>query len=98
LWEPALGPERFFALYCETWRRSVLNLKGRKSIWRWLREVDPRNAWFLLQALRRTQRLMEPAHYLADYELAASVDPLLAQRSAQSVLGDGPTALPLARR
>jgi radical SAM superfamily enzyme YgiQ (UPF0313 family) len=98
LWEPALGPERFFALYCETWRRSVLNLKGRKSIWRWLREVNPRNAWFLLQALRRTQRLMEPAHYLADYELAASVDPLLAQRSARSVLGDGPTALPLARR
>ena len=30
LWEPALGPERFFELYCETWRRSVLNLRGRK--------------------------------------------------------------------
>ena len=52
LWEPALGPERFFELYCETWRRSVLNLKGRKSVWRWLREVDPRNMLFLLRALQ----------------------------------------------
>ena len=33
--------------YCETWRRSVLNLRGRKSLWQWLREVDPRNALFL---------------------------------------------------
>ena len=36
LWQPALGAERFFELYCETWRRSVLNLRGRKSIWKWL--------------------------------------------------------------
>ena len=70
LWEPALGAERFFELYCETWRRSVLNLKGRKGLWQWLREVDLRNALFLLQALRRTQRMMEPAHYLAEYDLA----------------------------
>ncbi|HET7217758.1 MAG TPA: radical SAM protein [Vicinamibacterales bacterium] len=70
LWEPALGAERFFELYCETWRRSVLNLRGRKSIWRWLREVDPRNMLFLLQALRRTQRMMSPEHYIAEYDLA----------------------------
>jgi hopanoid C-3 methylase len=69
LWEPALGPERFFALYCETWRRSVLNLRGRKSLWRWLREVDLRNAVALLGALRRTQHMMDPAHYLAEYDL-----------------------------
>ena len=69
LWEPALGPERFFELYCETWRRSVLNLRGRKSLWHWLREVDLRNALFLLRALRRTQRMMDPAHYLAEYDL-----------------------------
>ena len=67
LWEPALGPERFFELYCETWRRSVLNLKGRKSVWRWLREVDPRNMLFLLRALQRTQRMMEPGHYIREY-------------------------------
>jgi radical SAM superfamily enzyme YgiQ (UPF0313 family) len=69
LWEPALGPERFFELYCETWRRSVLNLRGRKSLWSWLRQVDPRNMLFLLRALSRTQRMMDPAHYLAEYDL-----------------------------
>jgi hypothetical protein len=72
LWEPALGPERFFELYCETWRRSVLNLKGRKSLWRWLREVDPRNMLFLLRALKRTQRMMSPEHYVAEYDVARS--------------------------
>ena len=71
LWEPALGPRRFFELYCETWRRSVLNLSGRKSVWQWMREVDPRNALFLLRALRRTQRMMNPAHYLAEHEPGA---------------------------
>jgi radical SAM superfamily enzyme YgiQ (UPF0313 family) len=74
LWEPALGPERFFELYCETWRRSVLNLKGRKRLWRWLREVDPRNMLFLLRALRRTQRLMAPEHYVHEYDAALSRD------------------------
>jgi radical SAM superfamily enzyme YgiQ (UPF0313 family) len=72
LWEPALGAERFFELYCETWRRSVLNLRGRKSLWRWLREVDPRNMLFLLRALRRTQRMMSPEHYVAEYYLAVA--------------------------
>ena len=40
LWEPTLGAERFFELYCETWRRSVLNLRGQKRWWHWLREVE----------------------------------------------------------
>lgn len=70
LWEPALGAERFFELYCETWRRSVLNLGGRKSLRQWMREVDLRNLPFLLRALHRTQRMMDPAHYLAEYDLA----------------------------
>ena len=70
LWEPALGRERFFELYCETWRRSVLNLRGRKSLWQWLRQVDPRNAVFLMRALHRTQKMMDPAHYLAECDLA----------------------------
>ena len=68
LWEPKLGPERFFKLYCETWRRSVLNLRGRKSLWQWVREADVRNVAFLIGALRRTQRMMEPAHYLSEYD------------------------------
>jgi radical SAM superfamily enzyme YgiQ (UPF0313 family) len=82
LWEPALGPRRFFELYCETWRRSVLNLKGRKSLWQWLGEVKPRNALFLLQALRRTQHMMDPAHYLAEYDLAPAADAFIAPPAA----------------
>jgi radical SAM superfamily enzyme YgiQ (UPF0313 family) len=74
LWEPALGAPRFFELYCETWRRSVLNLRGRKSLWQWMRDVDPRNALFLIRALRRTQRMMQPAHYLAEYDLAPATE------------------------
>jgi radical SAM superfamily enzyme YgiQ (UPF0313 family) len=75
LWEPALGAQRFFELYCQTWKRSVLNLKGRKRLRQWLREVDVRNAWFLIRALWRTQALMQPKHYLAEYDLAAPVAP-----------------------
>jgi radical SAM superfamily enzyme YgiQ (UPF0313 family) len=85
LWEPALGPARFFELYCETWRRSVLNLRGRKSLWRWLREADVRNAPFLLRALARTQRMMDPAHYLAEYEPGAiSVSSQLSTSNSQT--------------
>ena len=74
LWQPALGAERFFELYCETWRRSVLNLRGRKSIWKWLSEVDMRNAMFLLRALSRTQRMMDPSHYLAECDFASPLE------------------------
>jgi radical SAM superfamily enzyme YgiQ (UPF0313 family) len=77
LWEPALGPRRFFELYCETWRRSVLNLKGRKGLLQWMREVDLPNALFLVQALRRTQRLMDVDHYLEEHDLAPSIEDLL---------------------
>jgi hopanoid C-3 methylase len=70
LWEPRLGADRFFELYCETWRRSVLNLRGQKRWWHWLREVEIRNAWFLVQALRRSQKMLEPRHYLDEHRLA----------------------------
>jgi len=73
LWEPALGAERFFELYCETWKRSVLNLKGRKPLTQWLREVDLRNVPFLFRALLRTQGMMDPAHYLRECGLAPTV-------------------------
>ncbi len=80
LWEPTLGAQRFFELYCETWRRSVLNLRGRKSLWQWMREVDPMNALFLLRALRRTQKMMDPEHYMAEYDLAPEGEPAVAAR------------------
>jgi radical SAM superfamily enzyme YgiQ (UPF0313 family) len=83
LWEPALGPQRFFELYCETWRRSVLNLRGRKSLWRWMREVDPRNLLFLLRALQRTQRMMSPEHYVSEYSSRQS---LVGGRQSQSTV------------
>ena len=86
LWEPALGPERFFELYCETWRRSVLNLRGRKKVWQWLREVDPRNALFLMKALRRTQHLMRPDHYLKEYDLAPVAESVAAPSSSRRQL------------
>ena len=76
LWEPALGAERFFELYCETWRRSVLNLKGEKKWWQWARHAHPRNWMFMTRALMRTQQMMKPAHYMAEHRLsdAASWD------------------------
>ena len=80
LWEPRLGAQRFFELYCETWRRSVLNLKGRKSLWDWMRQVDLRNLPFLLKALRRSQRMMDPAHYMEEYDLVTPSESVAAPR------------------
>jgi hopanoid C-3 methylase len=80
LWEPVLGPERFFELYCETWRRSVLNLRGRKRLWDWIRQVDVRNLPFLLRALRRSQGMMDPAHYMKEYDLVTPSESVAAPR------------------
>jgi radical SAM superfamily enzyme YgiQ (UPF0313 family) len=78
LWEPALGAERFFELYCDTWRRSILNLSGRKSLAQWLREVNLRNAPFLVKALMRTQHMMKPSHYLREHRLVTPHDSVAA--------------------
>jgi radical SAM superfamily enzyme YgiQ (UPF0313 family) len=70
LWEPRLGAHRFFELYCETWRRSILNLKGHKS-WRdWTRQVRVRDVPSLTRMLIRTQRMMRPDAYLQEHRLA----------------------------
>lgn len=67
LWEPRLGAARFFELYAETWRRSILNLGGRKR-WRdWVRQVRPTQVPYLTRVLLRTQRMMRPDAYLAEY-------------------------------
>jgi radical SAM superfamily enzyme YgiQ (UPF0313 family) len=65
LWRPRLPVRRFFELYCETWRRSVLNLRGQKKWWSWLSQVRLRDVPRLARILARTQRLMDPQHYLA---------------------------------
>ena len=75
LWEPKLGVERFFELYCETWRRSVLNLSGSKKWWQWIGQVQPRNAVVLARALLRTQRMMDPQYYLKEHRLGPAAPP-----------------------
>jgi radical SAM superfamily enzyme YgiQ (UPF0313 family) len=69
LWEPRLGARRFFELYCETWRRSILNLGGRKSWGEWASQVKMRDLPFLTRMLVRTQRMMRPEPYLAEHLL-----------------------------
>ena len=67
LWEPRLGARRFFELYAETWRRSILNLQGRKSWTEWARQVRLSQVPYLTRLLLRTQRMMEPAAYLKEH-------------------------------
>lgn len=65
LWQPRLPVQRFFELYCETWRRTVLYLQGQKRWWHWLSQVRLRDVPRLMRILARTQRLMDPEAYLA---------------------------------
>ncbi|MGA9305278.1 MAG: radical SAM protein [Candidatus Sulfotelmatobacter sp.] len=66
LWQPRLGVERFFELYCESWRRSVLNIAGKKKWWQWLGQVRVRDIPRLAQILARTQTLMDPQAYVEE--------------------------------
>jgi hopanoid C-3 methylase len=67
LWEPNLGVERFFELYAETWRRSILNTSGDKSLMDWMRQVRPAQIPYIARALWRTQRMMKPKAYLKEH-------------------------------
>jgi hopanoid C-3 methylase len=69
LWEPRLGAERFFQLYCETWRRSILNLGGSKPWSAWARQVRLADLPFLTRMLLRTQSMMRPEACLAEHLL-----------------------------
>lgn len=68
LWEPRLGAERFFELYAETWRRSILNTSGDKSIFDWMAQVRPAQIPYIVRVLWRTQRMMKPAAYVQEYK------------------------------
>src|SRR5436190_16957107 len=67
LWEPRLGARRFFELYAETWRRSILNLGGDKRWSDWAKQIKVRQLPYLTRVLLRTQRMMRPEAYLAEY-------------------------------
>ncbi len=69
LWQPRLPVDRFFELYCESWRRSVLNIAGKKKWWQWLNQVRLRDIPRLAQILARTQTLMDPQAYLQETSL-----------------------------
>ena len=68
LWEPRLGAKRFFELYAETWRRSILNTAGEKRWIDWMRQVRPAQIPYLTRVLWRTQRMMKPEAYLREHE------------------------------
>lgn len=68
LWEPRLGAKRFFELYAETWRRSILNTSGEKTWLEWMKQVRPAQIPYLTRVLLRTQRMMKAHAYLAEHE------------------------------
>jgi radical SAM superfamily enzyme YgiQ (UPF0313 family) len=82
LWEPRLGARRFFELYAETWRRSILNTSGEKRWIDWMRQIRPSQIPYLTSVLLRTQRMMKAQAYLREHEasrgeLAAAPDQAL---------------------
>ncbi|HBG04463.1 MAG: B12-binding domain-containing radical SAM protein [Geobacteraceae bacterium GWC2_58_44] len=67
LWEPLLGVERFFELYAETWRRSILNTSGDKRLIHWILQVRPAQIPYIARVLWRTQRMMKPEAYISEH-------------------------------
>ena len=88
LWEPRLGAKRFFELYCETWRRSILNLSGHKSWWDWVRQVRARDVCFLTRLLIRTQHMMRPDAYLQEHRLAEPKSRMIRLGASRDPLAD----------
>ena len=72
LWEPRLGARRFFELYAETWRRSILNTSGEKHWIDWMRQIKPSQIPYLASVLLRTQRMMKAEAYLREHEATRS--------------------------
>ena len=83
LWEPRLGAKKFFELYAETWRRSILNTSGEKSWLEWMRQVRPAQIPYLTRVLLRTQRMMKAQAYLREHE-ATKVPALLMPGEAET--------------
>jgi len=67
LWEPRLGRRRFFELFAECWKRTVLNARGdRKRLFSWLRGLEWTQVPTMARVLLRTQRMMDPEAYLRE--------------------------------
>jgi radical SAM superfamily enzyme YgiQ (UPF0313 family) len=89
LWEPRIGVERFFELYAETWRRSILNTSGDKSIFDWMRQVRPAQIPYIVRVLWRTQRMMKPAAYVREYAESRLLPPDAPRaRQPSEIFGD----------
>src|SRR6266542_670779 len=73
LWGPRLGPRRFFELYAETWRRSILNTRGEKKLSDWMRQVRFAEIPYITRVLLRTQRMMRAEAYLKEHQASAPV-------------------------
>jgi hopanoid C-3 methylase len=84
LWEPKLGAKRFFELYAETWRRSILNTSGEKRWIDWMRQVRPREIPYLTRVLMRTQRMMNAAAYLKEHAAGEAHTPTAAAPIARA--------------
>jgi hypothetical protein len=82
LWEQRLGARRFFELYAETWRRSILNTAGEKSWIDWMRQIRPSQIPYLTRVLLRTQRMMKASEYLKEHQ-ALPVPPIEIPSEAQ---------------
>jgi radical SAM superfamily enzyme YgiQ (UPF0313 family) len=87
LFEPKLGAARFFELYAETWKRSILNLSGQKSWVDWMKQVRPAQIPYLTRVLARTQRMMDARAYLAEHEVGVKAKPILSLPAANTAAG-----------
>ncbi len=73
LWEPRIGAEKFFELYAETWRRSILNTGGDKTLMDWIRQVRPSQMLYISRILIQTQRMMKASAYLQEHGTGATL-------------------------
>jgi radical SAM superfamily enzyme YgiQ (UPF0313 family) len=84
LWEPRLGARRFFELYAETWRHSILNTRGEKKLSDWMRQVKLADVPYITRVLLRTQRMMRAESYLKEHEACPALEPVIAEEARAS--------------
>jgi hopanoid C-3 methylase len=93
LWEPRLGARRFFELYAETWRRSILNLSGEKSWLDWMRQIKPTQIPYLTRVLSRTQRMMKVEAYMQEHDAGVRAKAIMRNESIPAMTGSAPVEL-----